>query len=63
MNVMLDGLLQQESLGLSVFFRDRDEFLVQLRVDCRTYLDGRPVSHGAPLDFILNPLAEMSRKN
>ena len=43
MNVMLDGLLQQESLGLAVFFRDRDEFLVQLRVDCRTYLDVRPV--------------------
>jgi hypothetical protein len=56
MNVMLDGLLQQESLGLSVFFRDRDEFLIELRVDFRTVVDRRPVSHGAPLDSILNPL-------
>jgi hypothetical protein len=60
MNVMLDGLLQQESLGLPVFFRHRDEFLLELRVDCRTDLDRRPVSHGGPRDSVLDPLPGMS---
>jgi len=56
MNVMLDGLFQQESLGLSVLFRHRDEFLIKLCVDCRTNLDRRSVSHGAPLHYS-NPTA------
>ena len=44
MNVRGDGFLQQESLRLSVFFGDRDEFLVGLCIDGGTDLD-RLVGH------------------
>lgn len=42
--------------GIVVFFRDRDEFLIELRVDCWTDLDRRSVNHNVPLDSILAPL-------
>jgi len=35
-NVMLDGLLQEKSLRLSVFFRDRNKLFIELCVDCGT---------------------------
>src|SRR6267378_944279 len=48
-NVMLDGLLQQKSLRLSVFFRDRNKLFIELCVDCGTDFDCRPVGQPAPL--------------
>ena len=40
--VMFDGLLQEKSLGLPVFLSNRNELLVQLRVDGRTNLNRLP---------------------
>src|SRR5215831_12394632 len=56
MNVMGDGFLQQKSLRLSVFFGDRDEFLVELCIDGGTDLDRRPVGHSKPLATIVDLL-------
>ena len=53
MKVVFDGLLQQKSLRLSVFFGDRDEFLVELGVDGGADFNGGAVGHETPLTIIL----------
>jgi len=62
MNVMGDGLLQQESLRLSVFSGDRNELLVELCIDGETDLDRRLVSHSKLPQLRLAP-TEQSEQN